>query len=411
MPVSALRFYQAKTGNGLYCGQSDMTRPEPFRIAIPDERLSEIRTRVGRFDWDGFPDAGGWSAGIAKAEMRRIAAYWTGGYDWRIHEARLNELPQFRADVEGVAIHFAWVRGSGGAHRPPLLLLHGWPSSFVEFEQAAWRLARPEQFGAGAADGFDVVIASLPGYGFSDRPAAPIGPRAISRMLDTLMTRHLGYPQYITQGSDWGSIIAAWMGHDFGPRCMALHIKLSTIQTGAATPVTQEEMDHVALIRGRGDTETGYSHLQSTRPQTLGYGLHDSPVGTAAWILEKFAAWSDLPRKAGVPDLEAVYSLDQLLTNVMVYLVGGSMVTSTWIYQGATIEKSRLLERRVQVPTAVAAFADPVFPPPPRSLAEQSVNVVRWTKMPRGGHFPALEQPELFASDVRAFALTLAGNA
>jgi pimeloyl-ACP methyl ester carboxylesterase len=192
---------------------------------------------------------------------------------------------------------------------------------------------------------------------------------------------------------------------------MAIHLKLSTIQTGAAAPVTQEEMDHAALIRGRGDAESGYSHLQSTRPQTLGFGLHDSPVGTAAWILEKFAAWSDLPREAGVPDLEAVYSLDQLLTNVMVYLVGGSMVTSTWIYQGATIEKSRLLERRVEVPTAVAAFADPVFPAPPRSLAEQSFNVVRWTKMTRGGHFPALEQPEMFASDVRAFALTLAGNA
>jgi len=388
-----------------------MKEPEPFRIAALDEQLEAIRARIRAFDWDGFPDASGWSAGMDKAEMRRIAAYWADTYDWRIHEARLNELPQFRAEVDGVAIHFACLRGSGPSGRPPLLLLHGWPSSFVEFEAAAWRLARPEQFGGSAEDGFDVVVASLPGYGFSGRPAAPIGPRAIARMLDTLMTQHLGYARYITQGSDWGSIIAAWLGHDHAPRCMALHLKLATIQTRASAPVTREEKDHVELVQSRVFAESGYAHQQSTRPQSLGYGLHDSPVGTAAWILEKFAAWSDLPREGGIPDLEAVYSLDQLLTNVMVYLLGGNMVTSTWLYQGASIEQSRLLERRVEVPTAIAVFADPVFPAPPRSLAEQSFNVVRWTKMARGGHFPALEQPKIYADEVCAFALTLSGNA
>lgn len=381
-----------------------MSGPASFRIAVPQARLDAIRARVSAFDWDGFPDAGGWSAGMDKATLRRICDHWLHGYDWRAQEARLNALPQFHAEIEGIPVHFLHLRGSGPAGRPPLVLTHGWPSSFLEFVEAAQRLAWPERFWGRAADGFDVIVPSLPGYAFSGRPAHPIGPRAVARMWNTLITRTLGYPRYIAQGSDWGSIVSAWIAHDHAGPCFALHIKLATIQLASGTPQGPAEEEYLAFTRRMASEEAGYSAIQATRPQTLGFALADSPVGTAAWILEKFAAWSDLPRAAGTPDLEAVYTLDQLLTNVMLYLVTDSIVTSTWLYKGTVDEQSRLLERRVDVPTSVAAFADPVFPAPPRSLAERSFNIVRWADL-RGGHFAAMEQPEIFVEDVRAFAL------
>jgi pimeloyl-ACP methyl ester carboxylesterase len=380
--------------------------PAPLTLSLPQERIDQIRERVAGFDWDDFPDAGGWSSGISKSEMKRISAYWLDGFDWKAQESRLNRQDHFRVEIDGIAIHFVRVQGSSPGRRPPLLLIHGWPGSFIEFEAAAERLAHPERFGGRAQDGLDLVIPSLPGYGLSGRPAVPIGPRAASRLLHTLMTKHLGYSRYIAQGGDWGSVLSAWLAHDHPEACIALHLNMCLLQASTTRPATPEDEAYLAAKARTQAVEAGYSHQQATRPQTLGFGLADSPVGAAAWILEKFAVWSDLPRRDGTPDLEAVYSLDQLLTNVMLYVGTGTMVTSTWLYRGSALEGIMGLEHRVEVPTAVAAFPDPIFPPPPRSYAEQSYAIYRWTPMEKGGHFAAMEQPEAFADDVRAFVLS-----
>ena len=381
--------------------------PEPFAIALPEQRLVLIRDRVASFDWDSFPDVGGWSAGMEKAEMRRIATHWLERFDWRAQEARLNRRSHFRAVIDGINLHFIHVRGSGPASRMPVLLLHGWPSSFIEYEDAAERLAWPERFGGKASDGRDVVIPSLPGYALSGAPQGPIGPRRIAAVFDRLMTEVLGCSRYIAAGADWGSIIGAWIGHDHSGQCAGVHFKLSSIRKRSIKPESDEERAYFEQVARLSALETGYQAIQTTRPQTLGYGLADSPVGAAAWILEKFAAWSDLPRVRGVPDLEAVYTLDRLLANVMLYVATDRMVTSTWLYYGGREEDSRELDHRVVVPTSVANFRDPVFPTPPRSMVERSFDIARWTDMPKGGHFAAWEQPELYSNDLRAFAATL----
>lgn len=379
----------------------------PFQIALPSARLQAIREKVSAFDWDAFPDAGGWTAGIAKSEMRRIADYWVKDYDWSAQEARLNAQPHFQAEVDGLRIHFLHMQGSAPGRRPPVLLIHGWPGSFLEFQDAALRLAHPEQFGGRAEDGLDLVIPSLPGYGFSGRPGEPMGPRAIARLFNLLMTDVLRYPRYIAQGGDWGSIVAGWLAHDHSDACVALHLNMCLLQTATAKPETEEEKAYLANVNYMRMVEGGYAHQQGTRPQTLGFALSDSPVGAAAWILEKFAAWSDIDRTDATPKLESVYSLDQLLTNVTLYVATGSIVTSTWIYKAVTDEGGQALEHRVTVPTGVAAFPDPIFPPPPRGYGEQSFAITRWTPMAKGGHFAAMEQPDAFADEVRAFVLSL----
>lgn len=384
-----------------------MTAVTPFKIAISDDRLSWIGGRVRCFDWESFPDAGGWSAGIAKQALRTITDRWIGGYDWRAEEAVLNELPQFRCEMDTGTLHFIHIQTPGGASRPPVLLLHGWPGSFAEFRDSALRLAYPERFGGDAADALDLVIPSLPGFGFSGKPAGPIGTRTVARTLHDLMTQVLGYERYIAQGGDWGSTTASWLAHDYPDACVALHVNMMIMGHAGVTAETDEERQYQKLQMKWREADGGYSHIQRTRPQTLGFALQDSPVGTAAWILEKFAMWSDVPWKDGAPDLLAGYSIDHLLTNVMLYVATGTITTSAWIYLGNSKEKAFQLEHPITVPTAMASFPDPLFKPPPRSLPERSYNIVRWTDMPRGGHFAAMEQPDLFADDVRAFALTV----
>ncbi|MET0446608.1 epoxide hydrolase family protein [Tardiphaga sp.] len=368
---------------------------DSFKIAVSDARLAEIRTRVEAFDWTAMPDAGGWQSGVGLSDLRRLTDYWLTQYDWRVHEARLNELPQFRTDISGQRIHFIRKRGDGS--RPPLLLLHGWPGSFIEFEQL---------IGALVADGHDVVVPSLPGFGFSGRPAAPMGPRKIAELMHRLMADTCGASRYLVQGGDWGASIGAWMAFDHPEAVAGLHINMVLVQAEDAAP---EQQDELAWAKRRADLakeESGYSLEQGTRPQTLGIGLSDSPVGVAAWILEKFGAWIDVPRDAqGRPDLWSKFDEDLLLTNIMLYLVERSFVTSTWIYRGRVLEGSAQFPAgaRVSVPTGVAAFPDPVFPPPPRSQTAKTYRIEHWTDMTAGGHFAALEQPDLLLADMRQF--------
>lgn len=374
----------------------------PFTIRISDERLLAIRSKVVAYDWSQLPDAGGWSAGVGVNDLKRLVACWLDTYDWREVEQRLNRLPNFKTDVEGEGIHFLHAKSDG--KRPPVLLLHGWPGSYLEFE----RLVDPL-----VADGHDVVVPSLPGFAFSQPIRGVLGPRRIGELMHLLMTKLFDDRKYIVQGGDWGAAIGSWMAYSQPDALLGLHLNMVSVLAKDVVPTTPEEEDLVNRRAAILDWETGYNHEQETRPQTLGVALADSPVGTAGWILEKFGKWADLGTSGdGSPDIWNKFSEDELLTNIMVYLVTSSVVTSTWIYHGKRLEGSQSFPEgtRIKVPTGVAAFPDPVFLPPPRSFAEKTYNIVHWGEMPKGGHFAALEQPELMLADLRAFIAKIEGG-
>jgi len=374
---------------------------ERFTIAVPDSRLAIIREKVARYDWDALPDASGWEAGVGKADLKRLADYWLDRFDWRVVETRLNQLPHFVTDIEGERIHYIHVRGDGS--RPPLLLLHGWPGSFIEFEHLLAPLA---------AEGHDVVVPSLPGFAFSNPITGIIGPRRAAELMHALMGQLFGETRYVVQGGDWGAHIASWMAYTQPDALLGFHINMVSIFAEDTVPATAEEKAFFARRAAILDRETGYNHEQETRPQTLGVAMADSPVGLAGWILEKFGMWADLPKRGdGSPDLWARFSEEQLLTNIMLYLGPSAAVTATWIYRGKRLEGSDRFPAgaRVRVPMAIAAFPDPVFLPTPRAFAEQTYDVVRYTEMPAGGHFAALEEPASMLADLRAFVATVTG--
>ncbi|MCZ6667496.1 MAG: epoxide hydrolase [Gammaproteobacteria bacterium] len=381
-----------------------MTSIRPFRIDVPDETLDRIRTRVAEYPWHEMPDDGGWAYGTNLDYMKEFCAYWVDEFDWRKHEAQINRFPHYMAEVDGIDLHFIHEKSSGSASMP-LIISHGWPGSVVEFLDIIEPLAHPERFGGSADDAFDIIAPSLPGFGFSGRPPRPIGPRKIAGLFDTLMTDVLGYDSYLAQGGDWGGAISSWLGYDHAPSCRAIHINIMTMRHPDGPKGPEEEAWAVAFEREQ-MMEDGYRTQQATKPQTLSYAMMDSPVGVAAWLIEKFNSWSDTDGD----DIESVHSKDSLLTNIMVYLVTGSFNSASWIYYGRREEGGRLLSpegKRVEVPTAVALFPAELLSWPPRSYVERVYNISRWTEMPRGGHFAALEQPDLLVEDIRAFARTL----
>jgi pimeloyl-ACP methyl ester carboxylesterase len=387
-----------------------MITPEPFTIDVPDATIRRILERVRLYEWPEAPEDGGWAYGANLDYMKELAAYWVDGYDWRVEEAKLNGLSHFTAGAEGTALHFVRERGSG-TDPMPLVLIHGWPGSFFEFAHVVEPLAHPERFGGNAEDAFDVIVPSLPGYGFSGKPKRPIGPRTIAGRFDALMTGVLGYERYLAQGGDWGSAVSAWLGFDHPDSCGGVHLNMVLTRGADSVPETEEEKRWDAESRRRFRREGAYFSVQSTKPQSLAYAMMDSPVGVAAWIVEKFAAWSDLEKSpSGEPDIESRYTKDQLLTNVMIYLVTRTFGTASWLYRGFFDDGPREFPpgTRVEVPVGVAAFpGDEVFETPPRGFVEKAYNVRRWSEMPSGGHFAALEEPELFVEDVRAFARDL----
>lgn len=373
----------------------------PYTINIPDERLAAIQEKVAAYDWTQLPDLGGWRAGVGVQDLKRLVGYWLQSYDWRRVEKHLNQLPNFITEIEGEHLHFLHVRGDGS--KPPILLLHGWPGSYLEFEQLLAPLA---------ADGHDVIVPSLPGFAFSKPITGVIGPRRAAALMNGLMTRLFGPTRFIAQGGDWGSGIAAWLAHDRPDALLGIHLNMADLLAQGTEATTPEEKDFVARRKVLIDWETGYNHQQETRPQTLGVALADSSVGAAGWILEKIGTWADLPKTAdGSPDLWSRFSEEELLTNIMLYLAPSSMVTASWMYHGKRLEGSAKFPAgtRIQVPTGFAAFRDPVFVPPPRSFAEKTFNIVHWSDMPAGGHFAAWEQPELLLADLRAFIAEVSG--
>ena len=376
--------------------------PRPYQLHVPDSVLSDLQQRLERVRWpDEPPHGSAWQFGTDRSYLEELTTYWREQFDWRRQEAKLNDFPQFTAPVAGIDLHFIHVPGNGP--KPlPLLLSHGWPGSVWEFHKLIPLLTDPARSGGDAADAFTVVAPSLPGYTLSFQPrqrrfAIP----DIAAAFDELMVDVLGYSRFAAQGGDWGAFISAYLAYSVPAHLHGIHLNLLPLRRepvptdGPADPAMatfNAEQDH--WLR----EETGYSSIQGTKPQTLAYALTDSPVGLAAWIVEKFRTWSD---SGG--DVERSFSKDDLLTNVMLYWVTGAIGSSFWPYYGRQHDGWVLpAERRVEVPTAYQSFPKDILHPP-RSLAERAFNIQRWTVSPRGGHFAALEEPELLAEDVRAF--------
>lgn len=377
-----------------------MTDIHPYTLNVPDVTLNEIRHRVAKFPWHEMPDDGGWDYGSNLDYMKELADYWVKDFDWRKQEVMINGFSNFKAQVDEIDLHFIHEIGSGSAPKP-LIISHGWPGSIVEFRELIEPLAHPERFGGNVEDAFTVVAPSLPGFGFSGRPPRPYGPRKIAEVFNTLMTDVLGYDRYIAQGGDWGGAIASWLGFDHSSHCRAIHINILTMRhpdgpQGAEEEAWSDQFDKDQIM------QDGYRTQQATKPQTLSYAMMDSPVGIAAWIVEKFNAWSDTVGD----DIESAHSKDELLTNIMVYIVTRTFNTASWIYYGRREEGGRILSpegKRVEVPTACALFPKEMLAWPPRSYVDRIYNVTRWTEMPRGGHFGAMEEPMLFLDDLRRF--------
>ena len=381
-----------------------MTNIRPFRLAVPDTTLNHIKTRVAAYPWHEMPDDGGWAYGTNLDYMKEFCAYWLEEYDWRKHEEEINRFSHYKADVGGMDLHFIHEKGSGPAPMP-LVISHGWPGSVVEFLDIIEPLAHPQRFGGNADDAFHVIAPSLPGFGFSGRPPRPWGPRKMAAAFNTLMTDVLGYENYLAQGGDWGGAISSWLGFDHAPACAGIHINILTMRHPDG-PQGVEEEAWAAEFRREQVMEDGYRTQQATKPQTLSYAMMDSPVGVAAWLIEKFNSWSDTDGD----DIESAHCKDVLLTNIMIYLVTGTFNTASWIYYGRREEGGRILSlrgKRVEVPTAAALFPKEMLAWPPRSYVERIYNITRWTEMPRGGHFAAMEDPVLLVDDIRGFAREL----
>ena len=377
---------------------------KPFKLDIPNKVLQEIYTKVKNYPWHEMPDDGGWKYGSNLDYMKEISNYWIKDFDWRKHEAEINQFPNFTTIVDDIEIHFIHEKGSG-SNPTPLLLMHGWPGSVIEFLHIIKRLAHPEKFGGNIDDAFDVVVPSLPGFGFSGRPSRPMGPRKIANTLNKLMTENLGYKNYLAQGGDWGATIANWIGYDHSKSCKAIHINCLTMRHPDGPQSKQEEVWQQKFNTDQ-IMQDGYRTLQATKPQTLSYGMMDSPVGIAAWIIEKMYSWSDLKDN----NIESVYSKDTLLANIMVYVVTKTFNTATWIYYGRREEGGRFFPKdfkKIEIPTAAAIFPAEMSEWPPKSYADRIFNITQWTEMPRGGHFAALEEPELLVNDLVKFSRTV----
>lgn len=374
---------------------------EPFKVAVSDDVLADLRARLERTRFPDEVPATGWEYGSNLAYMREVVDYWRTRYDWRANEARINRFAQFRADIDGLGIHFIHEPGRG-PNPKPLLLIHGWPGSICEFLDIIPMLTDPAAHGGDAKDSFTVIAPSLPGYGFSDHPRArAMNIQAIAEIFFKLMTDVLGFKRFAVQGGDWGAAVTSRMGEVYARSLYGIHINMIAIgpaEGRSAAELTPEEKVFLGNMEKFRTNETGYQWIQGTKPQTLAYGLNDSPAGLAAWIIEKFRTWSDCKG-----EVESRFSKDQLLTNVMVYWITQTINSSTRLYYEARHHPWRLKPgTKIEAPTAVALFPGELLLPP-RHWAERVYNVQRWTEMPRGGHFAAMEEPKLLADDIRAY--------
>ena len=375
---------------------------QAYKIHVEESMIADLKQRLRHIRWPRSLDDVSWDDGSSLVFMRRLMGYWQEQFDWMTQEARLNQLPQFLASIDDLLIHFVHQRGVGPAPFP-LILTHGWPGSFVEMERIIPLLANPGAHGADPADAFDVVVPSLPGYGFSQAPdRSGFGSSRIAELWFALMSG-LGYGRFGAQGGDVGAGVSTWLAHRFPQSVVGFH--LNYISGGyrpplgeGLPPVTAEEQSFLDTAAAWAAAEGAYAHMHGTKPQTLAYALNDSPAGLAGWIVEKFRGWSDCEG-----DVEQVFSLDALLTDISLYWFSGTVDASIRVYKENSLQPLHFRPReRVQPPLGVALFPREL-PMPPRSWVERCHNVVRWTEMPKGGHFAAMEQPQLLAEDIRAF--------
>ncbi len=378
----------------------DVIRPEPFAPRAPSAELEDLRARLRATRWPDSPADAGWSLGVDVDYLGELVAYWADGFDWAAQEEALNGLPRFRLPIRGLGIHVVHARAvAAGASALPLVLAHGWPDSFWRYSKVIPLLADPGAYGGDPADAFDVVVPDMPGYGYSDRPAgAALDSIAVAGMWAELMGV-LGYERFGAAGGDIGSHVSRYLALDHPERVVAVH------RTDAGVPVFRgdpaelipEERAWMDDAASWGAAEGAYAALHRTKPQTGAVGLTDSPAGLAAWIVEKLRAWSDCGG-----DLERSFTKDEILTNLTIYWLTGTIGSSMRMYNANAAIPAEQLARRVEVPSGFALFPADIVRPP-RAWLDRTANTVRVTEPPRGGHFAAFEEPELYAEELREF--------
>lgn len=373
---------------------------ERFSIQIPEDVLIDLKYRLDHIRWPDQLENVAWERGTEKGYLQSLVSYWSEQYDWRAQEAELNRLPQFRCTVDGVDVHFIH-EGGRGPNPLPIILTHGWPDSFIRYKKMIPLLADPARYGGDPNDAFDVIVPSIPGFGFSGKPTVGgVNNSTVSELWAKLMTEELGYETFAAAGGDMGSGVTRYLAAIHPELLVGIHVtdigiirQLMTAHDEAS--LSKEELQYKADVQKWIVEEGGYISLQATKPQTLAYGLSDSPVGLAAWIVEKFRSWSDQDC-----EFDKKFDNDELLTNIMIYWITNTIGPSAHRYFENTHSLPQL--GRIDVPTGVALFPSDVLLPP-REWAEKNLNIMRWTHMPRGGHFAAMEEPELLAEDIRAF--------
>jgi pimeloyl-ACP methyl ester carboxylesterase len=372
----------------------------PFTIAVPDAVIDDLRDRLARTRWPDQIPGSGWDYGTDLDTLQQLCEYWRTEYDWRAAERELNQWPQFTTEIDDIHLHFLHVR-SPHAGAIPLCITHGWPGSVAEFTEIIGRLTDPTAHGGDAADAFHVIAPSMPGYGFSG-PTTITGVdiRRVAATNAALMAR-LGYERYGAQGGDWGGIATAHLGQLDAEHLLGIHVNMAVPRPPEGDPMAGVQPDEVQGLVDMAhfrDHETGYQRIQGTKPQTLAYGLTDSPAGLAGWILEKFRTWSDCDG-----DVIGRFGWDRLLTNITIYWVTGTINSSMRLYCESTRSGGLgAIEGRVEVPTAIAMFPHELYRPP-RAWCEQVYDVQQFTHMPSGGHFAAMEEPDLLVDDIRRF--------
>ena len=372
-------------------------RIQPFTITIAQSTLDDLRDRLAHTRWPDEVQGAEWDYGTNLDYLKALAAYWQHEFDWRKQEVKLNQFAQFRADIDGFGIHFIHERGKG-PNPLPIILTHGWPDSFYRMHKIIPLLTDPASHGGDPADSFDVIVPSLPGFGFSDRPhERGMTRERTAELWARLMTEALGYRRFAAAGGDIGSGVTQLLALAHPDLLVGIHLTdVGHPLSDAQSDLSEAEKQYLSAVQQWVRREGAYAMIQSTRPQTLAYGLNDSPVGLAAWIVEKFRAWSDCDG-----DVERRFSKDELLTNVMIYWVTETINSSVRTYYEVS-PPPLSPGQHIEVPAGVALFPKDISLPP-REWAERSLRVQRWTEMPRGGHFAALEEPELLVEDIRAF--------
>lgn len=378
--------------------QSESKNMKPFKINITQNVLDDLKKRLEKTRWTDEPKNLGWGYGTNPKYLRELVDYWKTKYDWRKQEASMNTFPQFIAEIDGINVHFIYVRGKG-KNPKPLILTHGWPDNFYRFHKVIPMLTDPSKFDENPDQSFDIIVPSMPGFAFSDKTA--IDPDKVALIWNKLMTEVLNYPSFYAAGGDFGALVTKSLANQFPENVEAIHLTEVGYPNGIEywSTMSTAEQEFGKSIQKWWYSEGGYNLVQSTKPQTLGYGLNDSPVGLASWIIDRFYSWSD-----NEGNLENSFTKDELLTNIMIYWVTQTINSSNRMYfESAKIsyQGEQKWEQKVTVPTGIALF--PKEAQFPIEWAERKVNLKRFTKMKKGGHFAPMEEPKLWVNDITTF--------